>query len=226
MADVVCVGAHPDDVEIGMGGTVASLAAAGADVLIVDLTDGEPTPFGSHDTRLAEAREAAALLGCRRTTLGFANRYLFDGVDERKALAEVLRLERPSIVFSPYPEDAHPDHLAASRIAEAARFHAKLSKTDMAGEPHYPARSYRYMAIHLRLVREPSFLADITAMLPAKLAAIRAYRSQFADNPSNAGMLEQIERSARSWGDIGRTSAAEPFFAPEPPVLRSLLDLG
>lgn len=225
MADIVCVGAHPDDVEIGMGGTVAALAARGADVLIVDLTDGEPTPCGTHERRIEEAATAARLLGCRRLTMEMPNRYLFDGVEERKQLAEVIRRERPSALFVPYPEDAHPDHLAASRIAEAARFYAKLTNTDMAGEPHYPARVYRYMAVHARLVREPSFLSDITDTLPVKLAALGAYASQFVENGANAGLLGYVEQTALAWGSTGRTGAAEPFFAIEPPVVSSVLDL-
>jgi bacillithiol biosynthesis deacetylase BshB1 len=225
MADVVCIGAHPDDVEIGMGGTIASLTQAGADVLIVDLTDGEPTPYGSRERRGAEAVEAARLLGARRRTLELPNRYLFDSVEARTALAEVLREERPDALFVPYPEDAHPDHTAASRIAEAARFYAKFTKTDMAGEPHYPARAYRYMAVHLRIVREPSFLGDITTTLDRKLGAIRAYRSQFEENPANAGVIDYVADTARMWGAIGRVGAAEPFFAPEPPVVTSVLDL-
>jgi bacillithiol biosynthesis deacetylase BshB1 len=225
MARIVCVGAHPDDVEIGMGGTVAALARQGADVLIVDLTDGEPTPHGTHERRLAEAAAAAALLGCRRLTLDLPNRELFDTLEARRALAEVFRAERPEIVFAPYPEDAHPDHLAASAITEAARFYAKLTKTDMAGEPFYPPRLYRYMAVHLRLVREPSFLCDITETLPVKLDALRSYASQFSDNPANTELFEFVERTARMWGSQGRTGAAEPFFAAEVPVLRSALDL-
>lgn len=225
MADVVCVGAHPDDVEIGMGGTVAALAASGGDVLIVDLTDGEPTPHGTHERRMEEAAEAARILGCRRITLELPNRSLFDSVEARTALAEVLRIERPQVLFVPYPEDAHPDHLAASRIAEAARFYAKFTKTEMVGEPHYPSRVYRYMAVHLRLVREPSFLSDITDTLTAKLAALGAYRSQFNDNPANASIVELMEQTARMWGGIGRVGAAEPFFALEPPVVRSVGDL-
>lgn len=225
MADVVCIGAHPDDVEIGMGGTVAALAATGRDVLIVDLTDGEPTPQGTHERRMAEATEAAALLGCRRVTLEMPNRFLFDTVDARTALAEVLREERPGVLFVPYPEDAHPDHIAASHIGEAARFYAKLTKTEMRGEPHYPARVYRYMAVHLRLVREPSFLADITATLPVKLAALGSYRSQFGENPANADVIDLVEQTARTWGAVGRVGAAEPFFAVEPPVVASVFDL-
>lgn len=225
MAEVVCIGAHPDDVEIGMGGTVASLASRGADVLIVDLTDGEPTPRGTRETRLEEAAGAARLLGCRRLTLDLPNRYLMDSPEARTALAEILRAERPVAVFAPYPEDAHPDHVAAATIADGARFYAKLTKTKMAGEPHYPARLYRYMAVHLRLVREPSFIADISEYLPTKIAALRAYRSQFGDNPVNEGVIGHVERAAHFWGDVGRVRAGEPFFCPEPPTVGSVLDL-
>lgn len=225
MTDIMCIGAHPDDVEIGMGGTVAACARDGADVVIVDLTDGEPTPFGTHDQRLAEAGEAARILGCRRVTLGLENRFLVDDADARMALAEVVRLERPRVLFVPYPEDAHPDHLAAARIAEAARFYAKLTKTSMRGEPFYPVRVYRYMAVHLRLLREPSFLADISGTLGVKLEALGAYASQFVANEANAGVFAQVERTARAYGDSARVEAAEPFFAIETPVVRRVTDL-
>ena len=225
MADIVCVGAHPDDVEIGMGGTVAALARRGADVLIVDLTDGEPTPHGTHERRMAEAADAARALGCRRLTLELPNRYLFDTVEARTALAEVLRAERPRVLFVPYPEDAHPDHIAASRIAEAARFYAKFTRTEMSGEPHYAARVYRYMAVHVRIVREPSFLADISDTLASKLEALGCYRSQFDDNAANRGVIGLVEQNARMWGAHGRVDAAEPFFALEAPVVSSVLDL-
>ncbi|MDY0341017.1 MAG: bacillithiol biosynthesis deacetylase BshB1 [Coriobacteriia bacterium] len=225
MADIMCIGAHPDDVEIGMGGTVAACVRDGVDVLIVDLTDGEPTPCGTHDRRMAEAGEAARILGCRRVTLGLKNRFLTDDADARMALAEVVRLERPHTMFVPYPEDAHPDHLAAARIAEAARFYAKLTRTSMAGEPFYPTRVYRYAAVHLRLVREPSFFVDISGTLGTKLEALRAYTSQFVDNEANATVFAQVERAGRAHGDSARVEAAEPFFAIETPVVRRVTDL-
>lgn len=225
MADIMCIGAHPDDVEIGMGGTAAACARDGADVVIVDLTDGEPTPFGTHERRMAEAAEAAHILGCRRITLGLTNRFLVDDAEARMALAEVVRLERPRVMFVPFPEDAHPDHLAAARIAEAARFYAKLTRTAMKGEPFYPERVYRYMAVHLRLVREPSFLVDVSGTLHTKLEALQAYTSQFVENAANAGVFAQVERTARAFGDSARVEAAEPFFALETPVVRRVTDL-
>ena len=225
MADVLCVGAHPDDVEIGMRGTVATLAVRGADVLLVDLTDGEPTPYGTRERRAAEAAEAASALGCRRLMLGLPNRALFDTVEARTTLAEVIRAERPRVLFAPYPEDAHPDHAAAAAIVQAARFYAKFTKTAMSGEPHHPPRLYRYMAVHLRLVREPSFLVDVSQTLATKLLALAAYESQFRANPANIDVLDLVERTARAWGDIARVGAAEPFFAQEPVAVPSPLDL-
>jgi len=212
-------------VEIGMGGTVASLADDGLDVLIVDLTDGEPTPSGSIERRIAEAARAAEILGCRRLTLGFTNRYLTDDTKARTALAEVLRAERPQMLFVPYPEDAHPDHVAAAGIAEAARFFAKLTRTSMQGEPHYPARVYRYMPVHLRSAATPSFLTDISLTLGRKLEAMVSYRSQFGPHTANAGYVETMQTVARYWGTLGHVDAAEPFFAPELPVVRSVVDL-
>lgn len=225
MVDAVCVGAHPDDVEIGMGGTVAGMVRRGLEVAIVDLTDGEPTPHGTHDTRMAEAACAAETLGARRVTLELPNRYLFDSVEARTALAEVLRQLRPRLLFVPYPHDAHPDHIAANAIAEAARFYAKFTRTEMRGEPHYPARVYRYMAVHLRMVAKPSFIADITEDVATKHAALECYKSQFGDNPANTGVVEMVERMASMWGGLARIEAGEPFFAAEEVGVRAIEDL-
>lgn len=216
MLDAVCIGAHPDDVEIGMGGTVAGMTRAGLRVGIVDLTNGEPTPHGTPELRASEAAQAASTLGVERVTLDLPNRYLFDSVEARTAVAEVLRELRPKVVFAPYPEDAHPDHIAASRIVTAARFYSKFTKTDMRGEPHHPARVYHYMAVHLRLVREPSFVIDISADLGTKLAALGCYRSQFVDNERNSGIIGEMERIAAWWGSRIGTGAGEPFFSAEP----------
>ena len=132
--DVVCIGAHPDDVEIGMGATVAKLTSSGSSVAIVDLTDGEPTPYGTPELRAEESRQAAKLLGASRITLSQQNRQLFDSVEAREELATVLRRLRPRIMFMPYALDAHPDHVAAAQIALAARFYGKFVKTEMPGE--------------------------------------------------------------------------------------------
>lgn len=219
MLDALCIGAHPDDVEIGMGGTVAGMVRRGRRVAIVDLTNGEPTPFGSPEIRSAEADAAARVLGVERITLDLPNRYLFDSVAAREQLAGVIRRWKPRMLFVPFPEDSHPDHIAANSISEAARFYAKFTKTDMPGEPHYPARLYRYMAVHARLVREPSFIVDITADLGTKMDALRCYESQFTANPNNEGVFSLVEATAAMWGNSARVKAGEPFFAPEPVAL-------
>jgi bacillithiol biosynthesis deacetylase BshB1 len=225
MADIVCVGAHPDDVEIGMGATAAKLARQGLDVLLVDLTDGEPTPRGTHETRMAESAASAAVLGVRRLTLGLKNRELFDTVEARRTLAEVFRAEKPRTVFAPYPIDSHPDHIAASAIVEAARFYSKFVKTDMAGEPHFPARLYHYWAVHLRVLEKPSFIVEVAEELPTKMAALACYESQFSANERNAGVLGWVEVQAASWGALIGTAAGEPFYAREQIGVRSIEDL-
>lgn len=218
--DAVCVGAHPDDVEIGMGATVAKMAAAGKRVAIVDLTDGEPTPFGSVERRAAEASRAADILGVEvRRTLSQPNRQLFDTVEARTELAEVLRELRPRMMFVPFEIDAHPDHIAASQIAIGARFYSKFTKTQMKGEPFYPPRLLRYMAVHMRVVAEPTFVVECEKELPLKLEALRAYESQFGLNPSNAGIVEMMERMAAMWGGLASVGAGEPFFSSEPIAL-------
>jgi bacillithiol biosynthesis deacetylase BshB1 len=223
--DAVCVGAHPDDVEIGMGATVAKLVRSGKRVAIVDLTNGEPTPFGTPEKRAAESSRAARILGAERRTLAQNNRYLFDTVEARMELAEVLREFRPRMLFVPYADDAHPDHVAASSIAVAARFYAKFTKTEMSGEPFFPERVYRYMAVHQRIIAEPSFIVDVTDDLPTKLEALAAYESQFSANPNNGDIIDLMKQTATMWGALGRVGAGEPFFALEPVALRSLDEL-
>ena len=223
--DVICIGAHPDDVEIGMGATVAKLVSEGKRVAIVDLTNGEPTPNGTPEMRAAESVEAARLLGVERRTLSQRNRYLFDTVEARTELAEVIRELRPRVLFVPYADDAHPDHIAASSIAIAARFYSKFTKTEMRGEPFFPERIYRYMAVHLRVIAEPSFIVDVSDHMDTKLAAISAYHSQFSASPANAGIFELVKQTGAMWGALGRVQAGEPFFALEPLALRSIRDL-
>jgi N-acetylglucosamine malate deacetylase 1 len=226
VADVICVGAHPDDVEIGMGATVARLVSQGLDVVLVDLTDGEPTPRGTHATRMKEAAEAADVLGVSlRITLPLVNRELADTVDARKMLAEIVREHRPRVLFAPYPVDAHPDHVAAAAIVDAARFYSKFVKTDMSGEAHFPARLYHYFAVHLRLVAKPAFVMDVSDQLDAKKAALACYRSQFGDGTGNAHILDWVDTQAASWGALIGTAGGEPFFSREEIGIRDLRDL-
>lgn len=187
--DVMAVGAHPDDVEIGCGGTLARLVQQGYRVGIVDLTDGEPTPGSpGPEVRLAEARQAAEILGVHvRETLGFTNRRLFDGFEERVALAKVLRRYRPKIVLGIAEKTpmASPDHWQAMQITDAAVFYSRLTKWDEQFD-HLPVHTVRkkvWYPLGFSTLRPPEgsghFVVDISRTLGLKLEAIRAYETQF-----------------------------------------------
>ncbi len=199
-----------------MGGTVCLLIAQGHEVSLCDLTDGEPTPMGSPELRAAEAAEASRLLGIRdRVTLGLPNRFLQDTVEARTLVAEVIREVRPEVLFVPYWVDAHPDHIAAAAICEAARFTAKYTKTGMRGEPHYPRRIYHFFSTHYRLHIEPSFVTDISDHIETKMAAVAAYGSQFNEARGNAGVLEAIKATNRYWGRLIGRRFGEAFVCRE-----------
>ena len=211
MLSILVVGPHPDDQELGMGGTVARLAAQGHKVHLIDMTNGEPTPRGSVETRARESAAAAKILGVERTLLGLQNRQVTHNIDSRHKLAALYRVHRPNVIFVPYPIDAHPDHVAVTRIAEDARFDAKLTKTDIPGEPWYPKRIIYYFCTHLRMSFQPTFCIDISEQIELKMNAIAAYPSQFPD-PTVPEMVRTI--SAYFGGRIG-TKHAEPFFTYE-----------
>src|SRR5213592_3533270 len=180
--DYLVIAPHPDDAELVVGGTIALLLSQGHRVGVLDLTDGEPTPFGSPEIRARETAEATAVLGLSwRGNLGLVNRRLEADLGSRARLAAALRELRPAVLFSPYWEDAHPDHVAASALVDAARFWAKLTKTDMPGVPHYPQRIIYYFSVHLRVHPRPSFVVDISSHIDAKLQALACYRSQFTE---------------------------------------------
>ena len=213
--DVLAFGAHPDDVEIAMGGTLSSLKAQGAKVVVCHLTDGEPTPFGSHSIRLKEAAKAARVLGFDDyVILPLKNRELKDTLPARRKVAEVIRQYKPATIFAPYWVDAHPDHWGACQLVEAARFWAKLVKTDMKGDPWYPAKLYYHLCSHLRPNVQPSFVVVTTGFHEKKMAAIRCYESQFIKKRSSKA-LEHIDIINHFFGTMIGTETGEPFFSKE-----------
>ena len=212
MASFLVIGPHPDDQELGMGGTIARLAQQGHKVHLIDMTNGEPTPFGSVETRARESAAAAEVMGVKRTLLGLTNREVVHNLDSRHKLAALVRVHRPDWMFVPYPTDAHPDHVAVTRIAEDARFDAKLTKTQIPGEPWHPKRVIYYFCTHLRMNFNPTFCLDISGQIEQKMKAIAAYETQFAHNPMVVEMVRGI--SAYFGGRIG-TRHAEPFFSYE-----------
>jgi len=225
MANILIVGPHPDDQELGMGGTIARLAQQGHDVLLLDMTNGEPTPFGTPTLRAREAKRAAALLGVKRVQLGLKNRQVTHSLQARHKVAAVIRRHQASIVFLPYFEDAHPDHRAVTRIVEDARFDAKLTKVNIPGEPIYPKWLFYYYCTHLRHVANPSFCCDISAEMDTKEQAILAYHSQFVRPERNRRVVNWLRQMNGYMGSRIGVEYAEPFFTREPIGLNSLAGL-
>jgi bacillithiol biosynthesis deacetylase BshB1 len=225
MLDALVVAPHPDDAELGMGGTIVRLTQLGWRVGVLDLTSGEPTPLGSPERRAAETAAANAALGNPwRKNLGLPNRSLEPTLANRRDLAAVFRQVQPRLLFAPYWEDAHPDHTAATRLVEEARFWSKLSRSDIPGQPFHPARILYYFSVHLRIVERPSFVLDISGQLDAKVQALRCYRSQLVDNQPKGrpGVIESVCDRTRFWGHMVGVLHAEPFASREPVGLTSL----
>lgn len=228
MLDVLVVAPHPDDAELGMAGAILKMLDDGWRVGILDLTDGEPTPHGSPEIRARETAAASAVLGVDwRENLGLANRRLESTLEARAKLAGVIRRTRPRWLFAPYWVDAHPDHLAATELVEAARFWAKLTKCDLPGEPHYPERIYHYFGVHIKLAVPPAFVLDISRYWPRKRQAIECYQSQFVvGRPTEPPtFLDRWRDQAAFWGASIGAAYGEPFACREPVGLKSLQGL-
>lgn len=213
MASIIVFGPHPDDAELGMGGTIVKLSRQGHTVQIVDMTNGEPTPFGSVQTRARESAAAAKVLGVERTLLGLKNREVVHDIESRHKTAAVIRAHRADWLFVPYPIDAHPDHVAVTKICEDARFDAKLTKSNIPGDPYYPKRIIYYFCTHLRLNFTPNFCIDISDTIDVKNQSLRCYASQFVGN--SAHVPEMAGSISAYFGTRIGTAHAEPFYTHE-----------
>ncbi|MCP5498670.1 MAG: PIG-L family deacetylase [Leptospiraceae bacterium] len=211
---IACVGAHPDDVELSMGGTVLRMKEAGHEVILVDLSNGEPTPYGSVETRKTESENSANLLGVKRIQLDFPNRYIEDSISNKKRLAEVFREIKCDYIFTHYEYDSHPDHGAACKLTEAARFYSKLTKSDIKGEPFYPYQIIYYFPNHIRINLKPSFCVDVSPFVEKKREALNCYESQFIKK-GNGKMIEDTILLNSFYGLSINCNYAEPFYIRE-----------
>ena len=176
--DVVAVGAHPDDVELGCGGTLALAVASGLEVGIVHLTSGEAGTRGTPEQRRKEAAAAAAALGIREVAfLDCGDGTLRTTAAEEDALIEVLRRWRPELLLGPPASDRHPDHQRAHRLVSDVFFYAGLAKraSESGLAPHRVGALFNYMAHDLAV---PTFVVDVTPVWARKMAALDAYESQ------------------------------------------------
>ncbi len=217
--DVIAVGAHPDDCEIGCGGTLAALAATGLSVGIIDLTDGEPTPGSpSPAVRIAEAHAAADALGItKRIILDLPNRRLFDSFEARVALATEFRRYRPKLVLSIGGKTpmASPDHWQAMQITDAAVFYARLSKWDDQFDDLPVHNIARQIYFSLMLESDTvgtgpkQFVQDITATWGRKMDAVRCYATQFP--PAKSHVFEKVETICKIRGIAAGFEYGEAF---------------
>ena len=226
MLDALVIAPHPDDAELGMGGTIGLLLARGLRVGVLDLTDGEPTPRGSVEIRARETAAATAVLGLAwRENLGLPNRRLRATLAARGMLANIIRRTRPRWLFAPHWIDAHPDHVAATRLAEAARFWAKLTKCELEGDPWHPERIFHYACVHLRMVRRPAFIVDVSAFAAAKHRSIACYASQFPADAPRPTVPGRVAAADAWWGSLIGATHGEPFWCREPLGLTGFADL-
>ncbi len=216
--NIACIGSHPDDVELAMGGTVLRMKDKGHRVVILDLSDGEPTPFGTVEIRKKERMESASLMGVERFTLKNKNRYIFDSIESRIELAEYFREIKPEVIFTHYHYDVHPDHISACSITDAARFYSKLTKSEIQGEPFFPKKIIYYFPNHIHLNLLPSFCIDITNQIDAKIKILNIYKSQFIKKGDGI-LIKEISAINKYYGIRIGKEFAEPF------LLRDTLDL-
>lgn len=206
--DLMAVGAHPDDVEIAVGGTLARLVQQGYRVGIVDLTDGEPTPNSpSPEVRLAESRQAGEILGVQvRQTLELPNRRLFDDFESRVLLGKIFRRYRPKVVLGLAGKTplASPDHYQAAQITDAAVFYSRLTKWDphFEGLPVHTISRQLWFPLGFGNLEIPAtaghFVVDISATWGVKLQAVRAYVTQFP--ASKERLFPTLEAQNRYFG--------------------------
>ena len=198
--DVLAVGAHPDDVELGIGGLVHKLTARGFAVALLDLSRGEMSTRGTPEERADEAARAAAILGvARRENAGLPDGALANTPEQRLGVIRFVRLFRPRMLLAPMAGDRHPDHHAAHQLVRDAAYFAGLERIDTGQEPYRPPVAYFYHPYYDD-VAAPQMVVDVSDHFEAKLEALRAYASQF-HNPGYEGDETYIS-SARFWETI------------------------
>ncbi len=227
--DLISIGAHPDDVEVGSGGVLIKAAASGRKTGVIYLTAGEMGTGGDAHLRAQEAAAAAQAMGVDLLkTYDWGDTRLVDTYDKRLALAADIRAWRPRLILCPAPwighgrRQSHADHVACGQIVGNAANLAALKKVDIPGEPFYPARLFYYF---LPSGMMPDFVVDITAEFPAWLEALKCHRSQFLNPEKKRDYLTTLESIARYFGHMAGVRYGQGFKADQTPVVGDLFDL-
>lgn len=220
--DLLAFGAHPDDIELGCGGTLLTHVAQGKKIGLIDLTLGELGTRGTPEIRLNEAADAAKILGASvRENLRMADGFFANDETHQKQIIRILRKYRPEIVLCNAPTDRHPDHGRGGQLVKHAAFLSGLRKieTEDEGHPQAPWRPkalYHYIQFY---DLKPNFLVDISGVMEQKIASYQAHKSQFFDPQSKEpetliskpDFLENIRGRARYFGQYIRAQYAEGF---------------
>ena len=232
--DALVIAAHPDDAETQMGGTLAKLADAGQRVLLIDLTDGEPTEFAEPGVRAEQAAHAARILGVERYTLGLRDRLLQDTPEVRLELARVIRQHQPRWVYGTGEACVHPDHVAAVSVTRAAVFLSRLGQWARVpgGEllaDQEPWIVERLFFPHCKMETpwtEFAFAVDVSNVYPRKREALAVYTSIFARGEDHLLALYEAEDQYHGrlvgvrYAEVFRSAA--PLLVSDPTVFRPL----
>jgi bacillithiol biosynthesis deacetylase BshB1 len=224
--DVLVFAAHPDDAELSMGGTIALFTSSGLKVGVADLTKAELSTRGDVKTRARETAEASKILKLKiRENLGIKDGGVTISQHSLKKVVSVIRKYKPSIVFAPYFNDRHPDHIDVSNLSKRAVFSSGLEKfkTSSSGKSqsaYRPKKIFYYMQTYLF---EPSFIVDVSDYFHIKMKSVDAFKSQF-HNPvlkkndtfiSKPEFIDYVEARAKFYGFQIRKKYGEPFFCEE-----------
>jgi bacillithiol biosynthesis deacetylase BshB1 len=227
--DLLVFGPHPDDIEIGLAGTIARHTAAGLSVGLCDLTAGELGSNGTPEERRREADQAARVLGVRwRENLGWPDGGIGSTDPQIRSAVALVRQHQPRAIAVPYWHDRHPDHRAASAVLDVAIFKAGLRRYDAPGDAWRPEWVCYYF---INDAATPSFVIDVSAVYERKRAALACYRSQFAaDDPSavptrlmSPSFIRLIETRDGQFGALTGVHHAEGVVVREPIARESLL---
>jgi len=229
--DILVFGAHPDDVELGCGGTVIKEIKAGKKVGIIDLTRGELGTRGNAETRDAESKLASEIMGVTiRDNMGFKDGFFKDDEAHKLALIKKIRQYQPDIVITNAVSDRHPDHGRGAEITVDACFLAGLEKIETDQQAWRPRAIYHYIQFNFLT---PDFVIDISAEIKEKLEAVKAYSTQFF-NPqssesktiiSSQGFLDSVSYRAKDLGRQANCEYAEGFLAHQMLKVDSLFDI-
>lgn len=220
--DALVISAHPDDAETQMGGTLAKLSKKGQRVLLVDLTNGEPTEFAAYGVRAQQADEAARILGVERLSLDLQDRFVTDTIETRIKLARLIREHRPHWVYSTGEASVHPDHAAVVGLVRAAVFLARLGQWERVPGGELLAKQEPWVVERLffpHCKMEPpwtdyAFAVDVSNVYERKHQALAAYQSIFRAKDDR--LLALYEAEDQYYGRLLGVAYAEIFRSAAP----------